>query len=128
MKGCHEFVGGVEGNGGESRVNFMQAFGVEAGFQSEGGERTVGRFALEHPPPVLFTDGRFIAEHGGVEEFGQNRVAVLRVDGFVRGEKGTFGNIAGPFHPVSVVRGDYCLHGHFIFGQGAGFVRANDGD
>ena len=57
MEGGHEFVCGVERDGGGAGVSVVQLFGVESGFQAEGDEGTFGWFPFKEPAPVFFPEG-----------------------------------------------------------------------
>ena len=52
----HEFVRGVERDGGDARVSVVELPRVESGFQAERDERAFGRLAFEGPASFLLVD------------------------------------------------------------------------
>jgi hypothetical protein len=68
-----------------------------------------------------------VAQQGGVRQLLQERLR-FRIDLLARLTESTLGCVAAARHLEVRVGGDHRLHGHFVAGQGAGLVGADDAD
>ena len=127
----HEAVCGLKRN----RIGAGQAgvFGgrIQPGFQGQGEQCALGGVAGQHPAAVAFMQRRIVAQQGGAGDAGQGGVVVQRhivCCAVAAAVQPAFGAVAAAADFVHLVGRDHALHRHFVAGEGAGFVRADDGD
>jgi hypothetical protein len=128
VEGRHQPVFGFERDGVGTRQRLALPDRICAGFDGECEQGALGRIARHLPGAVgEAVELRIVAKHGGARNFGQFGV-VFGHDGRILQLNPAVGFISHADDIEDMAGGSEFLYRHFVPGQRAGLVRANDRD
>ena len=125
MQGRHIAIVGIERDFIQALPFAREVVGVEASLPAERDQRALHRIARHAPFAIFVVEPRVVAEHPATQDvrrIGNSGRIVALVGG-----QSAFGRIAGAADSQRVGGGEDMSHRHFVAGEGARLVGADDG-
>ena len=123
--GGHEAVLRFERQGIKPGPGSVAQVATETGFFTQHQQSAFGRVTFDPPHAIFHPQPGIVAQHAGTDGQRQDRV-VFAVDDAVVQTQIAHRRVADAADIEDMAGADDALHGHFVAGQGAGFIGADD--